>query len=72
VAVEKLSRFQKLTEIVGKENVYIAEPRELFVSGSPLSNRIGKRQQGTNQYLRPEQDLILITRVEAAIPVIEE
>jgi hypothetical protein len=72
VAVEKLSRFQKLTEIVGKENVYIAEPRELFVSGSPLSNRSGNDSREQISTSRPEQDLILITRLEAAIPVIEE
>jgi hypothetical protein len=70
VAVEKLA----ISEIKGNfgDRKCLAEQRKLFVSGPPLSNRSGNNNREQISTSRAEQDLILITRVEAAIPVIEE
>jgi hypothetical protein len=70
VAVEKL----EISEIRGNfgDRKCPAEERKLFVSGSPLSNRSGNDNRDQISTSRPEQGLILISCVEAAIPVIEE
>jgi hypothetical protein len=69
-AVEKL----EISEIKGNcgDRKCRAEQGKLFVFGPPLSNRSGNDSREQISTSRREQDLILITRVEEAIPVIEE